>query len=632
MINPASWDIRARTVLIAVLPTMVMATVLIAYFTSSRLSDLEEAHVQRGKALARQLAAASEYGVFSGNLESLRKLANSILQEQDVVRVAVFSPIQEVLADSSKPVQPATTVSLAPRYSDTPLRFREPVTGPGVNLDDPFLEAGTNGSHPPEDLHGEVLVEMSRESLRAEESRLLQNAFSMVVAVLIASVALALRMSRGISGPILRIASTVESFGQGNLSDRVPVEGGKSLRALAQGVNDMADKLGASREHMERQIEAATRELLVKKEEAEHGNRAKTRFLAAASHDLRQPMHALGLFVAELGQKQHAPDTHRLVAQIAVSAETMENLLDSLLDISRLDAGVLDRQIKPFPLQPLFERIDVDYRREADQRSQRLRLRPTNLWVESDPLLLERILHNLISNALRYAPGGTILLACRKRGDKVRIEVRDNGPGIAREAQDTIFQEFVQLDNPERNRAKGLGLGLAIVRRLTNLLEHDLSLRSTPGRGALFAVELRAAKPGLIPEGIPPPPAHSLYGRHIVLVDDDELAVASTTGLLESWGCQVTAAASLELILSTIDEHAKPDIIVCDYQSGSSVDGLAIIERLRAHFGQRVPAIILSGDTSAAVTDNARQAGIPLLHKPVRPAKLRALLQRKTQV
>ncbi len=632
MINPASWDIRARTVLIAVLPTMVMATVLIAYFTSSRLSDLEEAHVQRGKALARQLAAASEYGVFSGNLENLRKLANSILQEQDVVRVAVFSPIQEVLADSSKPVQPATTVSLAPRYSDTPLRFREPVTGPGVNLDDPFLEAGTNGSHPPEDLHGEVLVEMSRESLRAEESRLLQNAFSMVVAVLIASVALALRMSRGISGPILRIASTVESFGQGNLSDRVPVEGGKSLRALAQGVNDMADKLGASREHMERQIEAATRELLVKKEEAEHGNRAKTRFLAAASHDLRQPMHALGLFVAELGQKQHAPDTHRLVAQIAVSAETMENLLDSLLDISRLDAGVLDRQIKPFPLQPLFERIDVDYRREADQRSQRLRLRPTNLWVESDPLLLERILHNLISNALRYAPGGTILLACRKRGDKVRIEVRDNGPGIAQEAQDTIFQEFVQLDNPERNRAKGLGLGLAIVRRLTNLLEHDLSLRSTPGRGALFAVELRAAKPGLIPEGIPPPPAHSLYGRHIVLVDDDELAVASTTGLLESWGCQVTAAASLELILSTIDEHAKPDIIVCDYQSGSSVDGLAIIERLRAHFGQRVPAIILSGDTSAAVTDNARQAGIPLLHKPVRPAKLRALLQRKTQV
>lgn len=632
MITPDNWNIRARTVLIAVLPTMVMATVLIAYFTSSRLSDLEEAHVQRGKALARQLAAASEYGVFSGNLDSLRKLANSILQERDVIHVAVYSPIQEVLADSRKTAAPVATVRLAARDKDTPLRFREPVTGPGVNIDDPFLETSASGPRAAEDQHGEVLVEMSRESLHAEESRLLQNAFSMVVAVMIASVALALRMSRGISGPILRIASTVESFGQGNLSARVPVEGGKSLRTLAQGVNDMADKLGTSRENLERQIEAATSELLEKKEEAEHGNRAKTRFLAAASHDLRQPMHALGLFVAELGQKQHAPDTHRLVAQIAVSAETMENLLDSLLDISRLDAGVLDRQIKPFPLQPLFERIDVDYRREAELCCQRLRLRPTSLWVESDPLLLERILHNLISNALRYAPGGTILLACRKRGDKVRIEVRDNGPGIAREAQDTIFQEFVQLDNPERNRAKGLGLGLAIVRRLTTLLKHDLSLRSTPGQGALFAVELPTATPGVIPEGTPTPPAHSLHGLHIVLVDDDELAVASTAGLLESWGCRVSAAAAPELILATLDDTTRPDIIVCDYQSGGSVDGLAIIQLLREHFGKQIPAIILSGDTSATVAEAAREAGIPLLHKPVRPAKLRALLQRKTQV
>jgi two-component system, sensor histidine kinase len=632
MITPARWDIRARAILIAVLPTMMMATVLIAYFTSSRLSDLEEAHVQRGKALARQLAAASEYGVFSGNLDSLRKLANSILQERDVTRVAVYSPVQEVLADSSKPAQPPAKVRLATRDRGTPLRFREPVTGPGVDIDDPFLETGTVSPRAADDQHGEVLVEMSRESLRAEETRLLQNAFTIVFAVMIASVALALRMSRGISGPILRIASTVESFGQGNLSARVPVEGGKSLRALAQGVNDMADKLGASRENLERQIEAATRELLEKKEEAEHGNRAKTRFLAAASHDLRQPMHALGLFVAELGQKQHAPDTHRLVAQIAVSAETMENLLDSLLDISRLDAGVLDRQIKPFPLQPLFERIDVDYRREAELCGQRLRLRPTSLWVESDPLLLERILHNLISNALRYAPGGTILLACRKRGDKVRIEVRDNGPGIAPEAQETIFQEFVQLDNPERNRAKGLGLGLAIVRRLTTLLKHDLSLRSTPGHGALFAVELPTATPGVIPEGTPTPPAHSLYGLHIVLVDDDALAVASTAGLLESWGCRVSAAAGPELILATLDDRTRPDIIVCDYQSGGPVDGLATIELLREHFGKAVPAIILSGDTSASVTDAAREAGIPLLHKPVRPARLRALLQRKTQV
>lgn len=626
MISERNLDIRARTILIAVLPTMVMASLLIGYFTSSRLSDLEEVHRQRGKALARQLAAASEYGVFSGNLESLRKLSNAIVVEKDVVRVVVFGPQQQVLTELSTP-DPRP-----PGSDDPPQRFREPVTGVGVNIEDAFLGNGNGNAPTGTEQRGEVLVEMTQDSLRAEERHLLWHAFLMVITVLIASVALALRMSRGISGPIQRIATTVTRFGQGDLSARVPVEGGRSLRMLAEGVNDMADKLGASREDLERQIEAATRELLEKKEEAERGNRAKTRFLAAASHDLRQPMHALGLFVAELGQKPHAPDTHRLVEQIAVSAETMENLLDSLLDISRLDVGVLDRQIKPFPLQPLLERIEVDYRREAEMRGQRLRLRPTSLWVESDPLLLERILHNLISNALRYAPGGTILLCCRKRGRRVRIEVRDNGPGIAPDAQEAIFQEFVQLDNPERNRAKGLGLGLAIVRRLTDLLDHPLSLKSSPGRGAVFAVELPTAAPGVVAEGSHPVASQALNGLHVALVDDDELAVASTVGLLESWGCQVSAADNQADILTALEAAGSPpDIILSDYQIAGAADGLETIQRLRAHFGKPIPAIILSGDTSSATANAAQQAEIPLLHKPVRPAKLRALLQRKTQ-
>ena len=628
MIAPGDWDIRARAVMIAALPTIVMAVVLIIYFTSSRLADLEEAHSQRGKALARQIAAASEYGVFSGNLESLRKQAGSILQEKDVVRVAVFSPLQEVLTDLSRtaPADP-----LLPHLDrGQPLVFREQVTGPGITLDDAFLETGGATSPPGEVRHGEVLVELSRDSLRAEENALLRNTLLMVAAVLIASVMLALRMSRSISGPILRIASTVAAFGRGKLDARVPVEGGKSLRTLAEGVNEMADRLSASQEDLQRRIDAATRELKQKKEEAERGNQAKTRFLAAASHDLRQPMHALGLFVAELGQKQHAPDTRLLVERIAVSAENVENLLDSLLDISRLDAGVLDCQIKPFPLQPLFERIDVDYRREAELNGQRLRQRPTHLWVESDPLLLERILHNLISNALRYAPEGTVLLASRRRGDKVRIEVRDNGPGISADAQEMIFHEFVQLDNPERNRAKGLGLGLAIVRRLTDLLSHRLELRSAPGRGALFALELPLTEPSGTPESAPPAPPHSLQGLRVVLVDDDELALASTTGLLESWGCTVMAADDPDVLLPLLRRTSPPDMILCDHRAGSGMNGPGLIRRLRQHFGVTVPAILLSGDVPGTAAE-APDPDIPLLHKPVRPARLRALLQRKTQ-
>ena len=620
-------DIHARIALIAVLPSLVLGLVLIAYFTSSRLADLESAHTQRGKALVRQLAAASEYGVFSGNRESLRKLTNAMLLEKDVIRVAVTSPLHELLADSTAPDYRQNT------GNTPPLHFREPIIGAGVNVEDTFLGGAGELATDTTSERGEALVEMSRDSLHLEEQRLLQNAFLMVGAVLIGSVGLALRMSGGISGPILRIADIVHSFGQGNFTARVPVEGGKTLRTLAEGVNEMADKLGASRDDLQRQVDAATRELLEKKDEAERGNRAKTRFLAAASHDLRQPMHALGLFVAELGQKPHAPDTRRLVEQIAISAETMENLLDSLLDISRLDVGALDRQIKPFPLQPLLERIEVDYRREAGLRNQRLRLRPTSLWVESDPLLLERILHNLISNALRYAPGGTILLACRKRGRQVRIEVRDNGPGIAPEAQEAIFQEFVQLDNPERNRAKGLGLGLAIVRRLTDLLEHPLQLKSSPGRGSLFAIELPSAAPGILTDHHQPAPAQALARLRVVLVDDDELALASTTGLLESWGCQVNAADTGAALLATLRPGDEaPDIIVCDYQIAGTGDGLQLIEQLRGHFARQIPAVILSGDTSPATATAIQQADIPLLHKPVRPAKLRALLQRKTQV
>jgi two-component system, sensor histidine kinase len=643
MNHPRNWDIRPRAMLIAALPAVTMAIVLIAYFTSTRLSDLEEAHSQRGKALARQLAAISEYGLFSGNLDVLRSQTNAILQEKDVTRVAVFGPAHEALADSSKP-NPGSP------FNTGPLSFRESVTGTRINLEDAFTEVGPprilsdsewetslDGDHSPSPLPprteslGEVLVEISQESLLNEEAKLLRNAFLMAVGVLLASLILALRMSRGIARPILHISATVASISQGDMKARAPLEGGGSLHALAQGVNEMADRLSATQEDLERKVEAATRELLAKKEEAEVANRAKSRFLAAASHDLRQPMHALGLFVAELVQKTHTPDTHKLVEQIATSTETMENLLDSLLDISRLDAGVLDREIKPFPLQRLLERIEVDYLREARLRGQRLRIRPTDHWVESDPLLLERILHNLISNAMRYSPGGTILVACRKRGAMLRIEVRDNGPGIAPEAQQTIFQEFVQLHNPERNRAKGLGLGLAIVRRLTNLLGHPLFLRSRLGRGSVFAVDLPITQAVLV-DIQTPPPAHAISQLHVALIDDDELAIAGTASLLESWDCQVSAADTPEAILARFPDPAQaPDVLLCDYQLGGRMNGLDVINTLHIHFGRRIPAVILSGDTTPETLAKIQQAGIPLLSKPVRPAKLRALLQRTTQ-
>ncbi|NTV11137.1 MAG: HAMP domain-containing protein, partial [Zoogloea sp.] len=536
------WDIRARVNFVAVLPTLVLALLLLGYFTSTRLADLEAAHTQRGQALARQIAAASQYGVFAGNRETLQKLASLSLQENGVKGVAIIAASGEVLAMSGSfscgPPDGRTSRCLV---RDHALLFNEPIENIPVQIDDPYAGELLPSSAYPEP-QGRIWLEVSRTALHVEKNRLWQTSGLILLGVLVASVLLAQAMSRGLTVPISRVANAVRRFGQGDLTARVPVEGGGSLRVLAEGVNEMADRLLDSREELERRVAEATRQLVERKEEAERANLSKSRFLAAASHDLRQPMHALGLFVAELAQKRHAPETRRLVEQITRASEAMEDLLHSLLDISRLEAGVLVPQVSAFPLQPLLDRLSANYRREANECDVRLRIRPTPLWVESDPLLLERIIANLLSNALLYSPRGTVLVATRLRGGRVRVEVRDSGIGIPRESQEAVFQEFVQLDNPERSRYKGLGLGLAIVRGLVVLLGHRLRLRSEPGRGSVFAVELQRGQPGELPSAESLEPASRLAGLRVALVDDDPLALSALTSLLESWGCEVFPA------------------------------------------------------------------------------------------
>jgi two-component system, sensor histidine kinase len=392
----------------------------------------------------------------------------------------------------------------------------------------------------------------------------------------------------------------------------------------------MASRLELAHEDMQRQVEEATAELRARKDEAERATLAKSRFLAAASHDLRQPMHALGLFISELSQHPHQPESRRLVRQIAASAEAMEDLLDSLLDISKLDAGAFKPNLRSFPLQALLDRLAADFTPQADERRLRFRIRPTAAWVESDPALLERILTNLVSNALRYTPEGSVLVACRRRGALVRIEVRDSGVGIAPEAHDIVFQEFVQLENPERARNKGLGLGLAIVRRLIDLLGHRLALRSRVGGGSVFAVELPSASaqlPALADDDERPP--GDLAGTRVAVVDDDPLALASLHSLLLSWGCQVYPADSLENIMMELATRGiLPQVIISDYRLRGPRTGVDVIRAVRNRVDPDLPAILISGDTATDTLIQAQAEGLVLLHKPVRPAKLRALLNR----
>jgi signal transduction histidine kinase len=474
------------------------------------------------------------------------------------------------------------------------------------------------------------VLDISRARLEAKRTELLSTGVGSVLLVLVGSLVLASCMSRGVTGPIRRVARAVEHIGQGNFSERLPEIGGGSLSTLAQGVNQMAAQLASAHDQMLRQVADATSELRARKDEAERANLSKSRFLAAASHDLRQPMHALGLFIAELSQQTHAPGSRRLVERIAASAEAMEDLLDSLLDISKLDAGVLQPTIHSFNLQPVIERITAERRPAAAERNLQLKARPTTCWVRSDPVLFQRILGNLVSNAVRYTQSGRILVACRRRGERLRIEVRDSGVGIAPDEQEIIFQEFVQLDNAERSRDKGLGLGLAIVRRLTDLLGHRLEVRSRPGMGSVFAVEVELAQPEYAVEsGTPSREPGDLGGIRIALIDDDPLARAGMESLLTAWECEVISAGDAPSLLSALGQTAAPpQLIICDYRLHGPINGIQAIHGLRALYGHAVPAVLISGDTGPEILRQAHAERLLLLHKPVRPARLRALLNR----
>lgn len=633
-----SWGIRSRVILVAILPLLVLALLLTSFYTTARLADLEEAYHARGQAFARQLVAASEYAVFSGNRESLQQLTNAVLTEGGVSSVAVVNRQGIALARSGD-ARSLTREELERAHDlwmqvdGGILRIVEPIIPSRLELDEdlttiPFDRPDAAAESP---ILGFVVLELSRQQLDARRDELRHTGVVTILLVLMGTLMLAVSMSRGVTGPIRQVAVTVKRIGLGRFDERVPIVGGGSLRSLAEGVNDMAAELASMHEDMHARIDEATAALRTRKEEAEFANTSKSRFLAAASHDLRQPMHALGLFIAELSQQTLDERSAHLVHQISASAEAMEDLLDSLLDISKLDAGILQPDIQPFELQPLFNRIEASLKPVARERRLGLKLRPTRACAISDPVMLERILTNLVSNAVRHTRSGRILVACRRRGDRIRIEVRDTGVGIPQEARAIIFQEFVQLNNPERNRDKGLGLGLAIVRRLTDLLAHPLYLESTPGRGSLFALEVPACSAEAMPVGRSAEQRREpgdLVGLHLAVIDDDPLACTAIQSLLTSWGCEVTAAADANRLMLALTECRPPDIVIIDLRLGKEATGLEAIDRLRQRYGADLPAALITGNTAPDSLDAARLAALPLLHKPVRPARLRALLNR----
>ena len=366
------------------------------------------------------------------------------------------------------------------------------------------------------------------------------------------------------------------------------------------------------------------------REAAEEANVAKSRFLAAAGHDLRQPLHALGFFVDALQEQSLPADGRAVVGNIRRSVDAMEDLFNSLLDVSRLDAGIVHPRTATIPLTPLMERVRVEYEPTARQKDLELSVVRNSLFVRSDPVLLERIMRNLVANAVRYTDRGRIILGARRSSDAVRIEVWDSGRGIPKDKHREIFQEFRQLDNPQRDRRKGLGLGLAIVERLVKLLGHSLELRSQIGKGSMFAVSMpRGRREEFIPgeaDGqivVDRDVANSL----ILLVDDEPEVRDSMLTLLSKWRCEVIAAESCtQMLEKLVSIQRMPDLIVSDYRLQGEENGIDVVARLREEFNAQVPALLITGDTGMEQLREAEESGLHVLHKPLNPARLRALI------
>lgn len=362
---------------------------------------------------------------------------------------------------------------------------------------------------------------------------------------------------------------------------------------------------------------------------AEQANAAKSRFLAAASHDLRQPVHALSLFVAAMRPRKMDDEARALLDHVDDSVRAMSGLFGGLLDISRLDAGVVELNRVPFAIQPLIDRVCRDYASEAQAKGLRFKVRPSSAIVMSDPLLLERVLRNLIGNAVAYTDRGKILIGCR-RGETLRIQICDTGRGIPTHEQEHVFQEFYQLGNPERDRTKGVGLGLAIVRRLTALLENPLSLRSILNRGSVFTVLVPMAEKGAIVVSVDPEATliDKRKGFGLILVIDDEMAIqVAMKSLLQNWGYEAVTAASCDEMLARIAAHREvPKLIICDYRLREHESGVAAIERLRSEYNDEIPGMLITGDTAPDRLREAQESGLLLLHKPVPNGKLRAAI------
>jgi signal transduction histidine kinase len=475
-----------------------------------------------------------------------------------------------------------------------------------------------------------------------------------IVAAFLASLLLARQLAK----PILLLRDGAQRLGSGDLSAKIEIESRDEIQSVATAFNGMADSLRTLYESLESKVLVRTRELAqaneqittqarelsvlngklgvqleelkVKREAADRASAAKTRFVAAASHDLRQPMHAVGLLVGILAESQISPEISSLLSKIQHSVSALENLFETLLDISRLDAGIVTPQLICVSLDSLLESVELAHWQAAADKGLTLRVHRPRTLVHTDSALLLSMLGNLVSNAIRYTERGRIDVFCRKSEQLVTVYVCDTGIGIPAAELEFIFEEFYQLSDTNRARGQGLGLGLAIVRRTAELLGYGLSARSSMSAGSVFGIRLPIATADQFRQMIPVSVGAQdslLSGAFIVVVDDDQESRFATEAIFKSWRCHVIAGSCGAEVRHELSQHLRqPDLIVADYWLGNGETGLEIIQDLRRDAEMPIPAIILTADHDVARAVVAQAHDIVFLQKPANAQRIRRVV------
>jgi two-component system, sensor histidine kinase len=625
------WPIRQRILFLAIFPVFVISLLLSSLLIYGGISEIDDALKARGKIMARQLAPASEYGAFSGNFEILQGLVQSVMKEPDVKAVVITDAREKILAISGNPsaFQPGMARELDDgRVIDGEngaLIFGAQIYQNAIEIDDFGLtdpnDRRVTGNRERK-LLGRVYLELSKESTQARKNRFVAIGALIGLLGIIGAFLLALRMSRDVTHPLSRLHDAVMEMTRGNLEARVATGSGGELAQLEDGFNHMAEELSVARAAMQARIDEITA-LLERKEKAEQANFAKTRFLASASHDLRQPVQALNWFVSALRQRIDDEQSQRICQMMQESIRTLNELLERLLDISKLDAGVIVPQKEQVPVNSLLTRLENEFRALLEARGIRFDVLFNRTWVETDPNLLMMVLRNLVSNAAKYTDQGRIVLGCRRQGAVLVVQVWDTGVGIPPAELRNIFQEFYQVGEQSRERRQGLGLGLAIVERIVKLLEHTIEVRSTLGKGSLFQIRLPICAAPRISLAATEEVNETSQNVVVAILEDEAPILEGLTFLLTGFGYHAIGAANVEELLVRLAAlDSRPNIVIADYRLGEQVTGIDAITLLREKYYPGLPAILITGDTAPERVREAELRHITLLHKPIDGDKL----------